>query len=64
MKNVMLLLIVFIALFANTLSAQDKPDSSTHAVQFVTVDKDVRLEVLDWGGAGRPMIFLAGMGND
>jgi non-heme chloroperoxidase len=64
MKNVMLLLIVFIALFANTLSAQDKPDSSVHAVQFVTVDKDVRLEVLDRGGTGRPMIFLAGMGND
>ena len=29
----------------------------------VTVDKDVQLEVLDWGGTGRPMIFLAGMGN-
>ena len=33
-------------------------------VQFVTVDRDVKLEVLDWGGTGRPLIFLAGLGND
>jgi pimeloyl-ACP methyl ester carboxylesterase len=30
----------------------------------VTVDRDVRLEVLDWGGTGQPMVFLAGLGND
>lgn len=35
-------------------------DSSPHTVQFVQVDKDVRLEVLDWGGSGRPVILLAG----
>jgi pimeloyl-ACP methyl ester carboxylesterase len=29
----------------------------------VTVDKDVRLEVLDWGGSGRPVVLLAGGGN-
>jgi non-heme chloroperoxidase len=33
-------------------------------VQFVTVAPDVRLEVLDWGGTGRPLVFLAGLGND
>jgi non-heme chloroperoxidase len=33
-----------------------------HTVSFVTVDKDVKLEVLDYGGSGRPMIFLAGLG--
>jgi non-heme chloroperoxidase len=38
-------------------------DSSPHTAQFVTVDKDVRLEVLDWGGPGRPVILLAGGGN-
>jgi len=27
------------------------------------VDKDVRLEVLDWGGSGRPVVLLAGWGN-
>ncbi len=30
-------------------------DTSPHKVQIVTVDKGVRLEVLDWGGKGRPL---------
>ncbi|HMG84602.1 MAG TPA: alpha/beta hydrolase [Terracidiphilus sp.] len=29
----------------------------------VTVEPGVRLEVLDWGGSGRPLIFLAGNGD-
>lgn len=29
---------------------------------FIAVDKDVRLEVLDWGGTGSPLVFLAGFG--
>jgi pimeloyl-ACP methyl ester carboxylesterase len=33
-------------------------------VQFVPVEKDVRLEVLDWGGQGQPLVFLAGGGLD
>jgi non-heme chloroperoxidase len=32
-------------------------------VQVVTVEPGVRLEVLDWGGSGRPLIFLAGSGD-
>jgi non-heme chloroperoxidase len=36
-------------------------DSSPHTVKFVTVEKDVKLEVLDWGGTGRPLVLLAGM---
>ncbi len=38
-------------------------DPSPHQVQFVTVDDGVRLEVLDWGGAGRSIVLLAGLGN-
>jgi non-heme chloroperoxidase len=38
-------------------------DSSPHDVQFVTVDKNVTLEVLDWGGSGRPIVLLAGLGD-
>jgi non-heme chloroperoxidase len=38
-------------------------DPSPHAVQFITVDKDVKLEVLDWGGTGRPVVLLAGLRN-
>ena len=36
---------------------------SPHKVQFVTVEKDVKLEVLDWGGSGRSIVLLAGSGN-
>jgi len=38
-------------------------DPSPHTVQLVTVDNDVKLEVLDWGGTGRPLVLLAGLGN-
>jgi non-heme chloroperoxidase len=36
-------------------------DPSPHKVHFVTVQKGVKLEVLDWGGNGPPLIFLAGL---
>jgi non-heme chloroperoxidase len=39
------------------------PDPSKHQRRFVTVEKGVNLEVLDWGGSGRPIILLAGSGN-
>ena len=38
-------------------------DPSPHKSQFVTVQPGVRLEVLDWGGSGSPLILLAGLGN-
>jgi pimeloyl-ACP methyl ester carboxylesterase len=38
-------------------------DPSKHQVRFVTVEQGVQLEVLDWGGAGRPIVLLAGSGN-
>src|SRR5262245_2463788 len=31
---------------------------------FVTVDTDVRLEVLDWGGSGETMVLLTGSGDN
>jgi len=48
-----------------TASAQQKIDTDTspHMVQMVKVEPDVRLEVLDWGGTGRPLVLLAGMGD-
>lgn len=57
-------LVALVLLSTSAVLAQDKTDSSAHHVQFVNVDEDVKLEVLDWGGSGRPLIFLAGMGND
>jgi hypothetical protein len=37
-------------------------DLSPHITRFVTVDKTVRLEVLDWGGSGLSVVLLAGGG--
>jgi non-heme chloroperoxidase len=35
-----------------------------HRLQFISVDTNVNLEVLDWGGSGRPVVLLTGLGND
>jgi non-heme chloroperoxidase len=37
--------------------------ASPHSTQFVTVEKDVKIEALDWGGTGRPMVLVPGLGN-
>ena len=31
--------------------------------QFIPVAQEVRLEVLDWGGTGKPLVLLPGGGN-
>ncbi len=38
-------------------------DPSPHTTRFVTVEKGVRLEVLDWAGSGKPLVLLAGGGD-
>lgn len=41
-------------------------DPAQHRVDLVTVDEagdGVRLEVLDWGGTGQPVVLLSGSGN-
>jgi non-heme chloroperoxidase len=49
--------------FQRATPANEWKDPSPHNVQRVTVDKEVSLEVLDWGGSGRPVVLLAGLGN-
>jgi len=41
----------------------DWKDPSSHVTRFVTVSQNVRLEVLDWGGSGMPLVLLAGGGD-
>jgi non-heme chloroperoxidase len=38
-------------------------DPSPHRTQFIAVENNVKLEVLDWGGLGTPLVLLAGLGN-
>jgi non-heme chloroperoxidase len=65
----MLALLGLIVLAAATLHGQAAPangahtaaawtDPSPHTVRFVTVAPEVKLEVLDWGGTGRPILFV------
>ncbi|HLK63089.1 MAG TPA: alpha/beta hydrolase [Bryobacteraceae bacterium] len=35
---------------------------ASYHVQFVEVEDGVELEVVDWGGSGRPVVLLAGLG--
>lgn len=72
MKRIAILGTVCVGLVVAGVHAEQAPantpekpeDRSPHAVQLVTVDGDVKLEVLDWGGTGRPVILLAGLGYD
>lgn len=45
----------------NPITFQRITNTSPHSIQFVTVAQDVELEVLDWGGSGRPVVLLAGL---
>ncbi|HZP04539.1 MAG TPA: alpha/beta hydrolase [Terracidiphilus sp.] len=56
----------YFLLLASLVVSRNVPaqtDSSPHKVQFVIVAPSVQLEVLDWGGSGRPLVFLAGAGD-
>jgi pimeloyl-ACP methyl ester carboxylesterase len=44
-------------------SAWLAPPSPYHG-QFIEVEDGVKLEVVDWGGTGRPLVLLAGLGAD
>lgn len=53
-------------LFETTAIAQTRPPPGGPAppeVRAVEVEDGVELEVLDWGGGGRPIVLLAGLGN-
>jgi pimeloyl-ACP methyl ester carboxylesterase len=49
--------------FARATAMTTWGDSSSHSIRQVAVDTGVSLEVLDWGGTGRPIVLLAGAGN-
>src|SRR5690349_16209825 len=54
---------ILLALPLASCHAQAWIDPSPHAVRFVEVEAGVRLEVLDWGGQGSPILLLAGHGD-
>lgn len=62
MKEMSLWLTGLVILSAGVLHGQ--PSAFTSNEHFVSVEPDVKLQVLDWGGTGRPLIFLSGLGDD
>ena len=54
---------IVLALLALAQQLTGWKDPSPHVTRFITVGKDLRLEVLDWGGSGRAVVLLAGGGD-
>lgn len=61
MVKAMTLLYLSLALTLSQLTPWVDP--ALHRVQLVPVSDGVQLEVLDFGGSGRPIVLLAGLGN-
>ena len=55
-------LFLLTALSSLAVRAALAPDA-LHRIAFVATRPDVRLEILDWGGHGPALVFLAGFGN-
>src|SRR5437016_2534787 len=52
-----------LVLSAAVAAAQEKGSAQPPRIQFIRVEPDVSLEVVDWGGNGRPVVLLAGGGD-
>jgi non-heme chloroperoxidase len=60
MKHITVALLLT-CLSSTTFAQPATVDTTPHKITFVTVQLGVKLEVVDWGGRGTPMIFLEGL---
>lgn len=60
-------LLLLFAAFAAACAHRPDPrlthDPGAPAIRMTPIGRGVTLEVVDWGGRGRPLVFLAGLGN-
>ncbi|MGE5114515.1 MAG: alpha/beta fold hydrolase [Acidobacteriaceae bacterium] len=61
LKLTVLLLAIAAAMPAQQNDSEEK-DTSAHVVHLLEVQNGVNVEVLDWGGSGRPLIFIPANG--
>ncbi len=58
---------LFATVFSGSLHSQDAAQTRTQEtkskVRFIEVEPGVELEVLDWGGTGRPVVLIEGLGS-
>lgn len=54
---------IILNLAVGSCSTPAKRKLPSHRVTFLNGSSNNKLEVLDWGGTGRPILFLAGLGN-
>lgn len=57
------LLLLALSRPTSTQQSVEWEDPSPHTATLVTVEDGVQLEVLDWGGSGRGIVLLAGLGD-
>jgi pimeloyl-ACP methyl ester carboxylesterase len=62
MRSTFAMLVVSATVLGSALGAQEHADTSPHQTKLIAVENNVQLEVLDWGGSGRPVVLLAGLG--
>ena len=63
MKSLLQTLLVAILLPMTAIGQQGQIDAKQNGLSFITVEPGVRFEVKDWGGTGRPVVLLAGLGG-
>ena len=57
-------LLLLATLLPVVVNAQERqPASKQSGLSFITTEPGVRLEVKDWGGVGKPVVLLAGLGG-
>ncbi len=56
--------LVTMSVLIGACSSPQTKKSTEHEVLFLEGSNNNKLEVLDWGGNGEPMLFLAGMGDN
>lgn len=49
------------ALALNTANSAEWQDITTHKIHYVKMDDRIKLEVIEWGGEGTPLVLLAGL---
>src|SRR5437899_11321678 len=62
-KQIRMIAFTLIACAALAQNGPSPQGETALKTQFIEVQRDVKLEVLDWGGTGRNLVLLAGLGN-